>query len=180
MGFRKYTDDYRLENRPGKNGKLKTVPIYHGAYYDFLKPASLLERRKPLLGGLTAAATLMEVLLLCFTTLLPGSFRYAALPMALLLLPLFFVARAVFTLVTEQPPLIREKADRFSKGYPAGAFFLMLLAFVTFGLLVAALIVTGFTVPLFLYTLAALALTGVSIPLFLLRKDLAVEQTKAA
>lgn len=178
MGIRKYTDDYRLENRPGKNGKLKTVAVYRGDYYDYAQPQEVLTRMKRIYGVLSGAAVVFEALLLIFTSLLPGDFRPAALPMALLLLPMFFTVRAVYTLFTCTAPLIREQADRLGKGLPPGALFQTILAFAVFGILLASLIVTGFTMPLFLYTLAAAALTAVSLPMFLLRKNLAVEQTK--
>lgn len=178
MGFRKYTDDYRLENRPGKNGKMKTVAVYHGDEYDYTQPQEVLTRMKRIYGILSCAAIALELVLLALSPLIPGEFRPAAMPMVLLLLPLFFAVRAVCTLWFCKAPLLREQADRISKGLPPGALFLMILAFVAFGILLASMIVTGFTVPLLFYTLAAAALTGVALVMFLLRKNLTVEATK--
>ncbi len=97
MRLDKYANDFRLENKENKNGKLKTVAVYHGKLYRFIYPQNI---------AYAAEHYLFCTLLLCVLFILPFSVTvetmrkwYALVPYALNALAIFYLAASVARIV---------------------------------------------------------------------------------
>jgi len=126
MSFRKYAGDYRLENVPGKSGKLKTVAVYKGDGYGFSAPAEEIAAARPMMivGVLLFWAAQFTALLLntrcarCMWVLMPQAFSLLAFGLATVGAWMFLRAKV---------PMTREYAERMRDRVSGGSFMAMLL-----------------------------------------------------
>ena len=108
---RKYADDYRLDNVLTPGGKLKTVPIYCGDWFELelSGAAAAAVKRRYLILMITAVVSLLY--LLSFTNHMDRSW-YVALPAGISTIFLFFTGCAVWRLWTANGPVTREHKDK--------------------------------------------------------------------
>lgn len=112
MGFRKYADDYRLENVPDGRGKLKTVPVYAGAQFRFLADASRIRRLRVLFPVCWAVASAAWLAVMTMN-LRPARLAWCVLlPFVGAALCLFFEGCGVYRLLTAGKQVTREHHDK--------------------------------------------------------------------
>ena len=128
MVSRKYLGDYRLENRVDpKSGKLKTVPVYRGAWFAFTADAAAVRRAKqiyPALSVLCAALFLAELLLNAPC----GHAVYVTLPFAAMVFPIFFCLAGSRRLLTAGDKVTREHADKIQRRFASSSFMMVLFS----------------------------------------------------
>lgn len=118
MASHKYLGDYRLENIE-KNGKLKTVAVYRGKYYDFVDPAAIERARVKLL---VCAGIFWLTLLVALT--LPsdwGHIVFVIMPMVFAMLPFWFVSMGLYAAYYAKRPLRREQAEKVQPRFAGGS-----------------------------------------------------------
>lgn len=127
MGARKYAGDYRLENVPGKGGKLRTVPVYRGAYFRFSSPPDRLRRAKRncVIFLCAASAGLLVPMLLTGDLLRRW---YVVLPLVLALVPAFGLWRSACLLLRAGERIIREHKEQMQERMAARSIALLILA----------------------------------------------------
>ncbi len=127
MGARKYAGDYRLENVPGRKGKLRTVPVYRGARFRFSSPPERLRsaKRRCLLCHSAASVGLLIPMLLTVEMLRRW---YVLLPLVLCLLPAAGLWRSVYRLFTARETVIREHKEQMQEQLAGAGVALMILA----------------------------------------------------
>ena len=131
MVTRKYLGDYRLENRTDpRSGKIKTVPVYRGAWFAFTADESAVRRAKrvyPALSALCAGLFLLVLLLNAPS----GHAIYVMLPFAAMVFPVFFCLAGSRRLLTAKDKVTREHADKIQKRLTNCAFMLALFSAVS-------------------------------------------------
>ena len=100
---RKYTQDYRLDNIVTPSGKLKTVPVYTGLWYEFEADAETVRRAKVRYLVLTVGAVLSLLWLLVFTNHMDRGW-YVSMPAAISTLFLLFAGMSTWRLCTAKGP----------------------------------------------------------------------------
>lgn len=110
MSSRKYVEDYQTEYVLGPHGRMRAVARYAGKWFRFAAPAEELKRTRRLYAGLCAVMWLSFLLPLLFVSR-AGDTMYAILPHACVLPPLAYFTMAVYGLLTEKQPMIRERSD---------------------------------------------------------------------
>lgn len=108
---KRYASDYRLEPYVTPDGKYKQRPVYQGAYYTFCQPAEQIRRLQHTVLFCTAAVVLGILPLLLSATQISHTF-YVLLPMALSLIPLYYVAGVGIRLGQKQEKLTRQQRDQ--------------------------------------------------------------------
>lgn len=128
MVSRKYAGDYRLENRAdARTGKVKTVPVYTGAWYAFDADAATVRRMKRLYPALSALCAAM--LLLVLTLNAPcGHVYYVMLPLVALVFPIYFAVAAGWRLWTAKDKVTREHRDKMEQRYASSLLFIVLFS----------------------------------------------------
>ena len=128
MISRKYLGDYRLENRTDpRSGKVKTVPVYRGAWFAFAADAAAVRRAKriyPCLCALCAALFLLVLLLNAPS----GHAVYVTLPFAVMVFPIFFCAAGCRRLLTARDKVTRKHADKIQRRFETSAFMMALFS----------------------------------------------------
>ena len=132
MISKKYTSDYRLENVTDKDGKIKTVPVYCGTYYQLASERDKLKQVR--LYSLIACGFYWVFFFfgLAFDS---GSLRqiYVSLPYVFSCLPAAFYSFSVYNFsksVTNPPEkgFTRKQRDAISEKIPQNAFISFLLS----------------------------------------------------
>ncbi len=126
MSFRKYAGDYRLENVPGRSGKLRTVAVYKGDGYGFSADDGELRRAKPQLIGCVLLFWLSQLIALSLNTRCARC-MWVLMPQAFALLAFGFVTVGVWMLLRARLPMTREYAERMRDRFSGGALMAMLL-----------------------------------------------------
>ena len=127
MVSKKYVGDYRLENVLDRHGRLKTVPVYRGPMFRFkageatLKSAKL---RNVLLLAVSSAALLLPLL---FPTEILSDI-WAALPLAMCLLPTVLLWMGIYELFTAGEKVPRDKCDRIHNRFAGWSIVLVILS----------------------------------------------------
>ena len=128
MVARKYLGDYRLENREDpRSGKIKTVPVYRGAWFAFAADANAVRRAKRLYPILSAVCALLFLLVLLINAP-SGHVAYVTLPFAAMIFPLFFCLAGSRRLLTAKDKVTREHADKICARFASSSFILALLS----------------------------------------------------
>ena len=127
MGARKYAGDYRLENVPGKGGKLRTVPVYRGAFYRFSSPPDRLRRAKKNCIIFLCAASVGLLLPMLLTGELLRRW-YVLFPLVLALVPAFGLWRSAYHLLRAGERVIREHKEQMQERFAARSIALLILA----------------------------------------------------
>ncbi len=173
MGARRYAGDYRLENVLGKNGKLRTVPVYRGTYFHFSLPTEQLHRlrRKKLI--LLCAASLGLAVPMFLTGELMRRW-YVLLPLVLSLLPAAGLWVSVCHLFRAGEKVIREHKEQMQERFAARSAALWILAVLSLAGQLAALF-SGIGPESWPVTLCTLVVILAALLLFLGRKELRLE-----
>lgn len=163
---RKYVDDYRLDNMLGSNGKLKTVPVYCGDWYEFEADAATVAQARRRYVVLTVVAIVSLLYLLIFTNHI-GHVWYVALPVALSTIFLFFTALSTWRLWTAKGPVTREHKDKIHDRMATMSMFTTVLAGLCFAGCVYHLIAVEFRLRSLVFTLFAALFTASALLMFL-------------
>lgn len=173
---RKYVQDYRLENRMSKDGKVRTVPVYKGDWFDFTADPAAVARAKVTYPALIAASGVLLLYLLIFTNHM-GNQWYVVLPAAFSLIFWFFAVLSTYRLLTAKGPVTREHKDKLhDRMAPMTLIFTVLLGLCTVGS-VTGIVLQGFHPWRLAYTLAAALCTCCGLIMFLNRGVLRMEKT---
>ena len=125
MAAKRYQNDYRLDVRFEKSGKVSQSYTYIGRDWYFAASAETAGKMKKRLFLLVPAGWI------CFlAALVPVSAAMHTLPVALVFavtaVPLMLLTDFTLGLRHMQEPLERRQADRLNNRYPAAAFFIIL------------------------------------------------------
>ena len=123
----KYAEDYHLENELGRNGKLKTVPVYHGPYFRFAAGEGTVRRAKLLYSALSLLCLFAALAPLLMDTGMARS-RFVVLPLVLCLLPVTQLLMGVWRLLTAGEQVTREHRDKLYDRFAGWSMVLLLLS----------------------------------------------------
>ena len=124
---RKYTKDYRVEARLTKRGAVRDEAVYCGDYFTFSRPRKDVRRSLWYLSAAELGIALSIILPMCF----PCAYckqMYVVLPLVLSLIPLYFLAVALYRVGTAGEKVIREHRDKIANRYPAAALIQLIAA----------------------------------------------------
>ena len=108
----KYAADYRLENELNpRNGKLRTVTVYRGPLFSFVRSEAIIKKMRLLYPLLTGLSVLIYAGLL-FTNTAAGHTFYVMLPIAPLCFPLLYAMAGCWRLLTAKAQVTREHRDK--------------------------------------------------------------------
>ena len=100
MGFKKYVNDYKLENVPNKHGKLVTKAVYKGDYYVYSCRGEELKTARITVAACTAVAAVAFLLGIVFYRNTGWTAQYYTLvPFASCFLPLVYLCIAAFNVI---------------------------------------------------------------------------------
>ena len=127
MVSRKYVGDYRLENVPGRGGKLKTVPVYRGPLFRFKaeKQALRASRQRLLMLTCLASAALLVTMLLRTEML---TRIYVVMPLVLSILPMVLLWMGIYNLFTAGDSVRRDQSDRIHNRFAGWSVVLIVLS----------------------------------------------------
>ncbi len=157
MGMRRYLKDYRLENVPGKNGKLRTVAVYCGKWYVFTGNAAQVRTYARSFALLAAAQVALAAMAL-FTNARCSRVFYVMVPFAFILIPLFLVCAGALNLITAKSRLTNETNDHIRTRTRACPIALMILSGISALAHIPYAINFGETLPDVAYLAAALGI----------------------
>ena len=127
MSAKKYAGDYRLENVPGRKGRLRTVPVYRGERYRFSAPPERVRKAKQrLLICMVFASVGLFVPMLSTAEML--RLWYVLLPLVLCLLPAAGLWKCCYTLHIVKETFIRSQKDLIQDHITAWSVCLISLA----------------------------------------------------
>ncbi len=124
---RKYVSDYRLDNVLGADGKLKTVPVYTGEWYEFEASEEEIQKTRLRYLLLLVGAVLSLLWLLVFTNHMDRGW-YLSMPAALSTIFLLFAGMSVYRLWTAKGPVTREHKDKTHDRMATSTLFVMILS----------------------------------------------------
>ena len=191
MKISKYADDYRLENKKGKNGKLKTVPMYDGKLYEFVYPDEYGRAKKHFIGF---AALIMILYIVAFLMKTVTMRRwYVTMPYAAVSFPFIFLCASIYRFAAiktrdvelfnkhRKPKsgliITREDHDKIY-GRVAMCTFLMLFFSIAslVGGIVSAIIAKSMSSPDWVYAVCVTGTILSSLHLFLIKEFLKTEE----
>ncbi len=126
MISKKYSGDYRLENREETGKKPKTVPVYTGQYFVYPEGTDLKKLR---VRHAAAAAIAWAALIsaLCLNTFAAHRI-YVSGPLAVSFLPLLYLSFGVYSLAAAEPPYTREQRDKTYERIVKSSFMVFVLS----------------------------------------------------
>ena len=124
---KKYVSDYRLDNVLTESGKLKTVPVYTGDWYEFEAAPEQVRKTKLRYLFLMIGAVLSLLWLLVFTNHMDRGW-YVSMPSALSTIFLLFAGFSVYRLWTADGPVTREHRDKTHDRMATSTLFVMILS----------------------------------------------------
>ena len=139
MSFRKYLNDYDLEEYVDKNGRTRRRAVYIGGYFVLHPPLSAVDRK--LIPALSVFSWIVLVgALMPLST--ASQLWYAMLPLVFSGIPLFLMTGPSFILIMEDEKMTRERAERASARLPLFSLIAGILSGIAFlGLITAAVII---------------------------------------
>lgn len=178
MVTRRYTADYRLENRLSRSGKLKTEAVYKGLWFAFDASAQTVKKMRVLYTVCTTVAVAAVVSLLCLPAAL-GHIWYVVLPLAVGLLPAWLCAASLLRLWSAGQKVTREHHDKLGDRFSGASMGLSVLGGISLvgGIVYCALNGAQFTDLLFLAL--NVLYTGCGITMFAFRKNLSMHSLPA-
>lgn len=136
MAKKKYVRDYEFSDTLDSKGRVKSVPVYVGAYFRFCDAAAAKKS-----GRILAPAAVVGWLAYLAALWLPsgaGKLMYVILPFVFSVVPLWYVSTAVFALLRAGDKLKRSEAEKVSGNLPSASVFGIILT-------AAALLAEGIT-----------------------------------
>lgn len=186
MGFKKYLNDYRLENVENKKGKIVTKAVYRGDYFVYRYRGEELRRARITVISCSACLLVAFVLGLVFYRNSGFTSQYYTLaPYLLCLFPIFYLCLAVYNVIKtgEGVKTDREHKDGIHDRIAKCTTGIMILDGLCFaGLIVSTVLkITGVETRPFLYTdavfIAASSLVlMLSAAVFVSKKKLVMEK----
>ena len=129
MSYRKYLNDYRVEQYTDEKGRVRTGAVYIGGDFVLSRPFSAGDKR------LVLALSILPWLSI-IGALIPntGASRaaYVIMPYVFSALPLFFLTDSAFALQSRDEFLTRERAHRISSRLSLGSLFAAVLSAASF------------------------------------------------
>ena len=172
MVARKYLGDYRLENRTDpRSGKVKTVPVYRGAWFAFSADAAAVRRAKRIFPALSALSGALFLLVLLINAP-SGHAIYVTLPFAALVFPIFFCMAGSWRLLTAREKVTREHADKIQRRLTGSAFMMALFSAISAAGHLLFWFRAGLSARDAIGFAAALAILASAVAMFRLRDDL--------
>ena len=137
MSYKKYLQDYRVEEYTDKKGRVKSTAVYIGGDYILSPAVSVKDRR-----------WIMAASILCWLALIGAlipktnvsQLYYILLSFIFSALPLYFMTGAAVTLLSESDRMTRERAERISSRLPLCSIFTAILS----GLAFIGVVITAF------------------------------------
>ena len=173
----KYNADYRLENElDPRTGKLRTVPVYHGPLFSFVREGKTVANMRRLYPILTGAACLVYFALLTTNTA-AGRTAYVLLPFAALCFPLLYAAMGCYRLITAKGQVTREHKDKIQNRLAGASACIMGFSGASIVGHIVYWCLNGETAGDLLLLVGALVIFGCGLSMFLLRKNLEMTQT---
>lgn len=129
MAKKKYVRDYELSDTLDAKGRVRSVPVYVGAYFRFCDPAAAKKS-----GRLLVPAAVIGWLAYLMALWLPsgaGRLMYVILPFIFAAVPLWYVSAAVVTLLRAEQKLKRSEAEKVSGNLPSASIFGIILTAVS-------------------------------------------------
>lgn len=128
---RKYTKDYRVEARLTKRGAVRDEAVYCGSYFTFSRPREDVRRSLRYFSAAELGIALSVIVPMCFSCAYCKQ-MYVVLPLVLCLIPLYFLAAALYRVGTAGEKVIREQRDKIANRFPAAALFQLIAAGLVF------------------------------------------------
>ena len=139
--YKKYLDDYSIEEHIDENGRKKKVPVYIASYY-LLTPA-LTKNEKRMILAASLLSWVSIIVPLCFK----GSnyeMWYILIPYMFTVFPLYNVTAGAISLLVAGEKMERQKADKIASRLPYPSLFSALLPLASFiGITISAAINWG-------------------------------------
>ena len=129
MAKKKYVRDYEFSDTLDSKGRVKSVPVYVGAYFRFCDPAAAKKS-----GRALVAAALLGWLAYIMALWLPsgaGKLMYVILPFVFAVIPLWYVSTATVALLRAEDKLKRAEAEKISGNLPSASIFGIILTAVS-------------------------------------------------
>ena len=125
MSYRKYMNDYRIEQYVDDKGRTKSMAVYVGG--DFILAPAISVRDKRLVPAMSVVAWIALLGALFPLTGAEHMF-YIMLPFIFSTLPLFLLTGPAFLLAFEKEPMTRERADKIAGRLPRCSILTALLS----------------------------------------------------
>lgn len=165
---RKYVKDYRLDNVLRPDGRLKTVAVYEGDWYEYAAPEAQLRRSKKSAAGLAVCCLLSLFCLLWFSPVM-GNAWYVILAPCLSAAPLAFLCASVFRILTVRTPMTRAGRDYGVGRLAPASLITAIFAGLGAAGCAARLLLAGAGFPQIAYTAACALYFAAALLLFLMR-----------
>ena len=124
---KKYAEDYRLDNNTDRNGRLRTVSVYHGPYFRFLADAGTVERAKRLFPALSLLCLCAVLAPLLMDARMTHSW-YVLLPLVLGLFPAAYLLMGAWRLLRAGELVTREHRDKLYDRFAGWSMVLLILS----------------------------------------------------
>ncbi len=174
MSSRKYTKDYRLENKSQKNGKVVTIPVYRGELFGFEKKKEDVERVKRVFLIFTIAEWVIYFVALLLNTD-KGRVMYVSLPLIAVAFPLLGQTSIVLMLKKTKSEYIRSEKDKITEKLISWVFVSFFFSLCSLLGHVVSWIMRGESILDAILLVLTLLLVALSYSLFAKRKDLAMK-----
>lgn len=129
MAKKKYVRDYEFSDTLDAKGRVKSVPVYVGAYFRFNDPAAA-KKSRPLLLTAVLLGWIAYVMAL-WSPSGAGKLMYVILPFVFAAVPLWYLSAATWTLFRAEEKLKRSEAEKVSGNLPSASIFGIILSAVS-------------------------------------------------
>ena len=125
MAKKKYVRDYEFSDTLDAKGRVKSVPVYVGAYFRFNDPAAA-KKSRPLLLAAVLLGWIAYVMAL-WPPSGAGKLMYVILPFVFAAVPLWYLSAATWTLFRAGDKLKRSEAEKVAGNLPSASVFGIIL-----------------------------------------------------
>lgn len=125
MAKKKYVRDYEFSDTLDAKGRVKSVPVYVGAYFRFNDPAAA-KKSRPLLLAAVLLGWIAYVMAL-WPPSGAGKLMYVILPFVFAAVPLWYLSAATWTLFRAEEKLKRSEAEKVAGNLPSASVFGIIL-----------------------------------------------------
>ena len=125
MSYRKYLQDYRIEEYIDNKGRVKSTAVYAGGYFE-VSPA-LPKSDKRLMLAISSLSWVFLIGALSFDTG-AGRLWYVIMPFVVAVFPMYFTTLASVSLLFGNEKLTRERAGLMSRRLPASPLSVAILS----------------------------------------------------
>ena len=129
MSYKKYLQDYRVEEYTDNKGRVRSTAVYIGGGYILSPDISVRDRRFVLAASILCWLALIGALLPRTSAV---QMLYVIYPFTFSALPLYLVTGAAVELLFAEEKMKRERAEKISNRLPSASFFTALLSAAAF------------------------------------------------